>query len=191
MSSRPKRTAAKVATEKISAMFKPAKKVNRRVERLKKEMDDFFDPAYSTEFKAVKKVDAYTVLIEMHDDSLWSLSRSLNFFDPPNLTLLHTKTDGSINKVIEEFNSQWTSALSSSKWLLMIYNNIFGTPIICEKPTAAIVIDDTCMDDGCDDLLPANVRTSGSDADDELSMESLSISDEDIEMEEFYDSDEL
>ncbi len=87
------------------------------------EMMAFFEPCYQTEFKEVSIVrdaDAASeeppiVRVVMHgddDSNVWTIQRSHSVFVPPRVTK---------NGVLfVDLDCNWTPALTTSKWLLML-----------------------------------------------------------------------
>lgn len=77
-------------------------------------MQQFDDEAYNTEFKTVTHVNQNTVRVTMKDDSVWTVIRSDNFMEPPQILRF--------SQVIDMFcDENWSPALTSVKALLIAH----------------------------------------------------------------------
>lgn len=76
------------------------------------EMLQFFDKVYKTEFKLVEVKDEYTMHVVTHDGRDWLVTRSTDFLVAP-----HVLCDG---EVITTCENNWSPAITSVKWLLML-----------------------------------------------------------------------
>ena len=87
-----------------------------KITRLQREMEQFDDESYKTEFKEVIHVTDHMVQVTMNDDSVWSLIRFDDFMFPPEIY-----KDGERVEGIFCSDELWTPALTSVKALLMAY----------------------------------------------------------------------
>lgn len=134
MSSRPSRSAKVAAIAKMTAMIKSeedpvaeTKSIPKATNsRLEKEMKQFTNATYAPKFKSTEQMDSDIVVIHMNDNSVWSVSRSINFFEPPIVTIIMDDSGNHINASIERFNHLWTPVISAVKWFLTIYNELSG-----------------------------------------------------------------
>lgn len=88
--------------------FKPSRTIT---DRLVREMMEFVDPAFLTNVTSAAIIAPDTVIVTAHDSASYSIHRSKNYFDPPVII-----QDG---ERVTTYDSQWSPALTSSKWFLM------------------------------------------------------------------------
>lgn len=86
-----------------------------KITRLQREMEQFDDESYKTEFKEVIHVTDHMVQVTMNDDSVWSVIRFEDFLFPPEIYKDGERVEGIF---CEE---GWSPALTSVKALLMAY----------------------------------------------------------------------
>lgn len=80
--------------------------------RLQKEMAEFDDKCYLTEFKKAEKLTDNIVAVTDYDGITWIVERNLNFFEPPI-----------VMRNGEEVKADpWWPCLTSVRWLLMVMN---------------------------------------------------------------------
>lgn len=84
--------------------------------RQEKELAQFADKDYLSEWRKAERTSDSSVKIETYDGSIWTVVRDLNFLSsPPRIW-----KDGKEISVACEDGSNWNPGLSSAKWLLMI-----------------------------------------------------------------------
>ena len=64
-----------------------------KITRLQREMQQFDEESYKTEFSDVIHVSEHTVQVTMKDGSIWTVIRNDNFMEPPQLFRYGEKLD--------------------------------------------------------------------------------------------------
>lgn len=83
--------------------------------RLLREMGDFMDKSYRTEFSKVYSIAEDSVKVQLrHNNKTYIVKRSYDFFTPPSVYCVNDKM------FITEFDCCYSPALTSPKWLLMV-----------------------------------------------------------------------
>lgn len=85
---------------------------SRATDRLAREMLEFVDPAFLTNVVRTAIVAPDTVEITSHDGDHYVVVRSLDYFKAPVIT----KNGAPLTTCVD----QWSPALTSSKWFLMV-----------------------------------------------------------------------
>ena len=85
--------------------------------RLRREMEQFDDESYKTEFSDVIHVAEHVVQVTMPDNSVWTIIRTEEFMEPPMLY-----RNGEAVEDLFCSNEFWSPALTSVKTLLMAYH---------------------------------------------------------------------
>ncbi len=88
--------------------------------RLNKEMAHFDELVYNTEFKLIRHINDNSVIVEMIDGTIYTINRSLNFFEPPCITTSDTSKQDWINKC----GIEWSPAYTCVKWILILHSLI-------------------------------------------------------------------
>ena len=83
--------------------------------RLQREMSQFDDESYKTEFSDVIHIAEHVVKVTMPDNSVWTVIRSEDFMEPPTI---YKNGEPVENTFCLE---HWSPALTSVKALLMVY----------------------------------------------------------------------
>ena len=87
-----------------------------KITRLQREMEQFDEEIYKTEFSDVIHVHDRVVQVTMPDKSVWTVIRTEEFMEPP---IIHKNGEPVENTFCLE---HWTPALTSVKALLMLYH---------------------------------------------------------------------
>ena len=83
-------------------------------DRVRAEMADFDDPTYASEFASVEHIEDNSVLVTDWARRVWYVQRDMNPLEPP--VVLCNGRHAVPGSVLE----QWSPALFSAPWLLML-----------------------------------------------------------------------
>lgn len=85
--------------------------------RLLYEMNEFQKHIYASEFNQIRHINDNTVAIVTYDGTTYTITRSLDFFQPP----IVYSSNPTKQAMIDNCQIEWAPVLSSAKWLLMIH----------------------------------------------------------------------
>ena len=93
--------------------------IKTMVLRREKEMKQFDEKEYLSEWRSSKKIAEDTVQVEAFDGTIWTVKRDLNFFTKPPQVF---KSEQEV-KPLDGCEIEWQPSLTSAKWLLMVMTN--------------------------------------------------------------------
>ena len=89
--------------------------------RIYREMKEFDDKVYISEFEFIEHLGFNKIKVTMYDGTLYIIERSDNFFEAPTVYAINNEIK---NTKINECSIEFSPAYTSAKWILMMHNLI-------------------------------------------------------------------